>query len=280
MIFGIDGNWYLNRAYAIAGTKDPEQAVTYLFLSLMFKDALAVKAKRVFVAFDGPEVFRYKLYKKYKGNRDKHKENRGKDDTSNLIYSKSLPFLQGVLTLLEIPWEQHRDKEADDVLASSSYVYDKIVLGAQDKDLYGHLREGVRLFDSKIKVGSKYITHETVRKKLGIDPKHMELYQTLIGDSGDNIPGLKGVGPKTAQHICNTYGSINEWYKAADAETKLMLKRNKDKLALTRKLVTLRRDCPAHALQIPADIATRGVKVPNSVRQYLEFLYSRTKSLF
>lgn len=268
-----DGNWYLHRAYSIGSKANTTTAVFPLFLNMICRDALRNRATKYQIAFDGAKVFRYALYPNYKSTR---RETKG-DKTQNQIYTETLPYALQQMQELGISYVQRPDLEADDILASAAAnLPGKIVLGAKDKDLYQVIRPNVSLYISDAKPEPIHIKEADVKAKFGVEPKHMVLLQTIIGDKADNILGLKGYGAKRAADICNQYGSLNAWYKAASEKEKEMLRYNKEQLALNKKLVTLVTTEDVQVFKFPK---LDDPQLPKSVLAYVEFLY-KSRGLF
>lgn len=250
-IFCCDGNWYLHRAFNTLHTKRaPEIALPQHLMSMVVKDALAVKADYLLVAFDGPKVFRYDVYPGYKGDR---KEKKGSapvdsdDDHEKVDIYTYLPYVYKLFTCAGIVYYQPKKHEADDVLHSISVEYGSeysVVSGTQDKDAYQSLVQGsVRLYDAshKNKAGESdpiYIDAAMAEKYKGVKVSQMIDYQTLIGDKGDSIPAIYGMTPAKAAKILNQYGSIRNWYRE-DKESRKFLTVQQDNLKRNRTLVTL-----------------------------------------
>src|ERR1700748_1292518 len=205
-IFPVDGNWFLHRAFHTLHTNRPiEEALPFHLLSMVCKSALRVRANYLCVAFDGPKVFRYKVYEGYKeGRKGPVVENTDAENApaTGDVYD-FLPQIYNLFHELGILFFQPRTREADDVLASVVYKYASKYLidcGTCDKDGYQYLQPGVRLFDPSFKdktgktVG-RYITQEMGEERKGVACSQMVDYQTLIGDKGDSIPAIKGIGP-------------------------------------------------------------------------------------
>ncbi|QDH83385.1 exonuclease [Achromobacter phage Motura] len=282
MIF--DGNWYLHRAYSIAGEASPKEGVARLFLSLIARDALMNRCNKIAVAFDGDNVFRYAIYPEYKANRDKKKKESkkdGKQKSTDGIYTISLPFLQSVLTTLEIPWVQPPKHEADDVLASTAVFYHsqgiQVTLGAKDKDIHQVLRKGIRLYISDAKPEPKLVKHTTPNKKFQVPYRKMPLYQTLVGDAIDNIKGV--FGPAKAKALALKYKSLKE-IVAGEPDLKKTLIVNMERLKLNKRLVTLIRDQPCEAAKLPKNAHRRIAFSPQSLIDYCQYLYPKQKGLF
>ena len=138
--------------------------------------------------------------------------------------------------------------EADDIIASlvqcakQKGIQVKIV--SHDKDLYQLIDDGkVVLYDP---IKKEEIDEEKATKKFGIPPKLIGDYLALVGDSADNIPGVKGIGPKTAVKLLNAFGSLEKIYENLDrvtpARVQKLLRDGKESAFLSKKLVTLRDD--------------------------------------
>ena len=269
MNFLVDGNWYLHRAYSIAGQVDPKDAVAKLFVSLICKDALATRSKKLFVGFDGSDIFRYKLYKKYKANRS---EGSG-EQTDNLIYKISMPHVQNILNMIGISWLQEPEYEADDLLVSTSKLDGTFILGAQDKDYYQALNKRVQMYCS---VGNaRYITVKDCKAKFGLPPKKMVMYQSLIGDSIDNIPQI--LSPAKAKQLCLEYDSLQD---VEDPELKEFLLVNKARIQRNKKLVKLVTNVPGIPTSLKSDAHRKWSLAPRSLVNYVAFVNPKTKSLF
>ena len=287
VIYAADGNWILHRAFYSINPKQrkPEQALLYQFLHLLFKDALSVRATHFLLAFDGPRVFRYKLYPHYKANRNKNSAETEVREGFKDIY-EYLPFIQSILTELRIPWIQPDIFEADDALCSvvKKYATDKcfVYCGTQDKDSYQYLNSYCALYDSSHKVQGKIkpliIDTKKAEQIKGIPCSQMASYQCLIGDSIDNIPPI--MKPKQAKELLAKYGSIKHAIKSGyNLTTSLYdLRRN-------AKLVTLRSDVPIPNL---SELVVNKKELDNELKRslpsayfnYIEFVHPKARSLF
>jgi len=295
-ILAVDGNWVLHRAAFTLKTSRPiGEALAYKFVGMICKDALSVKANYLLVAFDGPDVFRYKVYPQYKESR---REGRGAPvDAENaepaLDVYQYLPDVYALLHKLGIIFFQPKTYEADDVLCSVAKFYGKdykVVCDTVDKDAYQYLESrNVCLYDpsAKGKDGKskpRYIYCEDAEKKKGVSVSQMVDYQTLIGDSGDSIPPIKGIGPARAKAILTKYGSIKNWHKKCKEDLEFITA-EADNIRRNRKLVKLCEDVlPPNELQEwklrKNDKVYKGDKfLSRSFHDYLLFLYPRTRGL-
>jgi DNA polymerase-1 len=292
-IYVSDGNWTLHRAAFTLRTNRPiGEALPYHFLSMIFKDALAVKANYILIAFDGPDVFRYKVYPQYKSAR---RENKGAPvDAENaepaMDLYQYLPDVYALLHKLGIIFFQPKTYEADDVLCSVAKAYGdryKVIGGTVDKDAYQYLTPNVRLYDSSAKGKDgkskpRYIDVAYAERKKGVKVSQMVDYQTLIGDSGDSVPPIKGIGPAKAKKILETYGSIKNWHKQCK-EDREFITAEADNIRRNRKLVKLVGDVlPPNELKEWKLRKNHLVDkfLSRSFHDYISFLYPRSKGLF
>ena len=141
--------------------------------------------------------------------------------------------------------------EADDLIAT--YVDKilsqgaKVTIVSSDKDLMQLYKKNVRIFDP---MKNKFINEEDVQKKFGVDSSKVIDVQALAGDSSDNVPGVPGIGVKTAAELINKYGNLETLLKSAQEikqnKRRETLLENKDKALISKKLVTLKHDAPVN----------------------------------
>jgi|GEM_PF-4919897 len=295
IVAAFDGNWYLNRAHHVLDVNDPEvgRKLAYLVTSMIMKDALAVRAAHVLVAWDGPSVFRYKLNPRYKinrrgGTKDKKDGTLGEDKTktSNPVY-EHLPLVQEYMDKAGIPWVQLKKYEADDILACVARLGSKgyrVYLMTKDKDSYQVLTKNVSLYIADRKIDGKnkpyVLTYSMAEEAKGIPCSRMVDYQTLLGDSIDNVVGLPGIGPVAAKKIVLKFESLNAWIESLEGEELAKVTAHMERLRLNRKLVKLDRKCydpdPSHMV-IPKH---KPQGYPKSFAAYVDFLYPKSKGLF
>jgi 5'-3' exonuclease len=288
-ILAVDGNWILHRCFTTLRTNRPiEEALPYRFLSMVAKDALAVRANYVLVAFDGPKIFRYKVYPLYKSARNEGKE-AGTGDVSNDAKGDVYQYLPNIYDLLMqvgMCFYQPTEYEADDVLCSVAAEYADeydIVCSTEDKDAYQYLKPGVRLYNSKNKgLDGKpapiYITHEKLYH--GISCDRMLDYQTLIGDRGDSIPTI--LTPKKAKAVIDAHENLNVWFHQSRDDERIFIRTHMEELRRNRKLVGL-----VPGILPPNEIeewkilkALPKIELPGIFHDYHSFVWPRTKGLF
>lgn len=293
-LFCVDGTWYLNRAYSVLVAQkqqpqDMHQAMAWMMLSMVCKDALAVRAHYLVVAFDGDRIFRYDLDPNYKRSRkEKHEEQNKKDPNyrgpgSGRAVYQYMPAVIETLNEAGIPWVQKDRYEADDICASASAMASPeltVVLGAGDKDSMQLVTGHVKMYASHTKPDPTWVDEKAVFKKFGVRPDQMIMYQTILGDGGDDIIGLSGYGPKTVQRICAQFATIKEWRQSLPEDKAKLVNMSVERLRMNKKLVTLVKDAwrpsSLEALRVP-----KSSKVKNKAfSNYQVWLYPRAKGLF
>lgn len=286
-IFVVDGNAYMHRAYATLKSSRPTAlAFPFHLTSMICKDALAVQAKHLLVAFDGPDNFRYDIFAGYKSARRERQGATGGGPASSTtgIYSH-LGAIKNYFVHSGIPYFMPDTFEADDVLCSIASKYSEdydVVCGTSDKDSRQFLKEGVRLYDSRHKNAEGkpdpiYITHEDVYD--GVSCERILDYQTLIGDRVDSIPSI--MGPKKAQAVLAAHRSLNAWASAATGKELDFIQIKAEEIRRNRALVKLSTealpdDSPV-AWKVPKDVPD--MDLPQSYYNYHAFC-NRARGLF
>lgn len=238
-VYLVDGSAYIYRAYhAIrplsTSTGLPTHAV-YGFTTILRRIIREKKPECLAVAWDtkGP-VFRHKLYSEYKANRPPMP-----DDLVSQI-----PYIHKIVDAYNILSMEHEDKEADDLIAAAvrRLAGDdcRVVIVSGDKDLLQLVSKNVILWDP---MNDRLMDEQKVQEKYGVSPVQLLDYLALTGDSADNIPGVPGIGPKTAQKLITAYGSLEGLYAAIDelkaSKMKERLVAHQNDAFLSRDLVRL-----------------------------------------
>ena len=248
----IDGSGYIFRAYyalpPLTRKSDglPTGAVSG-FCNMLFKlleDSKSSdnkhKPTHFAVVFDSArKTFRNDIYANYKANRSE-----APDDLA-----PQFEYIRKSVLAFNLPSVELLNYEADDLIAT--YVDQILEIGAKvtivssDKDLMQLFKKNVRIFDP---MKSKFISNEDVKNKFGVDPSKVIDVQALAGDSSDNVPGVPGIGVKTAAELINKYGSLEKLLSSASEikqnKRRETLTENKDKAIISKKLVTLKHDVP------------------------------------
>ena len=270
-VFGVDGNWYLHRVIhtQMFVPEDVAASQARRFLGMICNDAGAVGAKRLAVAFDGWKIFRYKLYADYKGTRTKDK-----DGTAG-VYDH-LQYIKDYLGTVGIQVVHKALYEADDILCTWAAIHPNFVGGSKDKDAYQYVRDGMFLYDSSAKPSPLKIRSVDVEEKLGLPPEMCLDYQTLVGDSIDNIPNL--MNKDQVKRGLLQYGSIENW-AAKSSGMRQWLKKHELNVKLNRKLVRLVPDVKGVG-PIPAMVWNDDPGITKGYHEFRKVAASRIKSLF
>ncbi|MDY0091497.1 MAG: DNA polymerase I, partial [Candidatus Vecturithrix sp.] len=194
------------------------------------------------VSFDlAAPTFRHELFEAYKAHRP--------DTPDELI--QQVPKIKAFLKAMNIPIYEMEGYEADDVLATLAKKAEqqgmKTVIVSSDKDLLQLVSENIVTLSERM--GHKVVyTPEKVKEKYGITPAQMQDFLGLVGDSSDNIPGIQGIGPKTASKLLEEFGSVENVLEHLDAvkSPKLQesLKQGKETALQSKFLATVKTDVP------------------------------------
>ena len=246
----IDGHSILNRAfYGVPDLTNSEGLHTnavYGFLNIMFKILDEEKADYLAVAFDlKAPTFRHKMYAEYKGTRKPMPEE----------LHQQVPLIKEMLTAMEIPLLMLEGYEADDLLGTIAKRMEKegmeVSIVSGDRDLLQLATEHIKIRIPKTKrTGTEIEDYNTaqVLEKYQVTPLQIIDLKALMGDASDNIPGIPGVGEKTAAKLIAAYGSIENAYAHVEEikpnKAKESLKNHYDLAQLSKELATIHIDSP------------------------------------
>ena len=247
----IDGHSILFRAFygmplAMTAPDGRHTNAVYGFLAIVGKVVEEEKPDFLAVAFDlAAPTFRHRLYPEYKGNRAPAPEE----------FHEQVPVMKQLLADMGIPVVTCEGWEADDILGTLASKAEKdgteVTILSGDRDLLQLADDHTRIVIPKTKGGQtayERYTPAEVQAAFGVSPEDFIQLKALMGDSSDNVPGLPGVGPKTALKIMQTFGSIESAHehvgeirpkKAMEA-----MRDHYDDLMLSLDLVTIRRNAP------------------------------------
>lgn len=241
-LFLVDGSAYLHRAFNALpplSTRQGEPTGALYGVAAMLRKLLEDQhPDLIAVIFDAPgPTFRHDLYPAYKANRP---------PLPPELVSQIEP-LRALVAALGLPWLEVADVEADDVIATLAHQATaadlRVVIVSGDKDLTQLLTDSrITLLDT---MKNSVTDTAVVLTKFGVPPARMGDYLALVGDSSDNVPGVPGVGPKTAAKWLQDYGSLDSLIEQADqvpGRAGESLRANLAQLRLSRQLVTLRDD--------------------------------------
>ena len=248
----IDGSGYIFRAYyalpPLTRKSDglPTGAVSG-FCSMLFKlledsksDENLQKPTHFAVIFDSArKTFRNEIYSDYKANRSEAPED----------LAPQFEYIRKSVLAFNLPSVELMNYEADDLIAT--YVDQilkkgaKVTIVSSDKDLMQLYKKNVRIFDP---LKNKFINEDDVFKKFGVDASKVIDVQALAGDSSDNVPGVPGIGVKTAAELINKNGNLETLLKSATEikqnKRRETLTENQDKALISKELVTLKHNAP------------------------------------
>jgi DNA polymerase-1 len=280
----IDGSGYIFRAYyalpPLSRKSDglPTGAVSG-FCSMLFKlledsraDDSIHKPTHFAVIFDSArKTFRNDIYSEYKANRT--------DAPDDL--APQFEYIRKSVAAFNLPSIELLNYEADDLIATYAKKITnagaKVTVISSDKDLMQLVSDKIRLYDP---MKSKVIGEKEVIEKFGVKPSQVIDVQSLAGDSSDNIPGVPGIGVKTAAELINKYKNLDTLLKKASEipqnKRRETLLENQDKALLSRQLVTLKDDVPVK--DEPSSFAFKDVNKENLFNFLREMEFNRLLS--
>lgn len=262
----VDGNSIMNRAfYGIMGsrmltTKDGTYTnAIYGFLAILFKLLEDVNPKYLVVAFDlKAPTARHKLYEGYKANR------KGMPDE----LAEQMPIIKEILRAMNIDIVEMEGYEADDVLGTLSRYGEKegleVIILSGDRDTFQLATDKTTIRIPHTK-GGKTETDEYNREKIiekyGLEPKQLIDVKGLQGDSSDNIPGVPGVGEKTALSLIQKYGSIENLYDKLEKGEDDLKGKQREKIEQNKELAFLSKVLGTINLEVPIQDTLEDFKV-------------------
>jgi DNA polymerase-1 len=260
----IDGNAILHRAYhalpPLTTKKGEPINAVYGFVSMLLKVVQDLKPTHIAVCFDRPEpTFRKKEFKAYQAQRPvMDKELSGQIEKTHRVtdafgipkYDKAgyeADDLIGTLALQATGKIKLKGQKKSSTLNIKSFI-DEVVIVTGDRDLLQLVNDKVKVFlPAKGLSEAKLFGTKEVIEKMGVNPELIPDYKALVGDQSDNYKGVSGIGPKTAIHLINKYGSVDTIYKSLKeipASTKEKLEKDKASAELSYKLATIVRNVP------------------------------------
>jgi len=243
-LFLIDGSGLIFRAfYALPPLTNPEGTPINAVLgycNMIINIVDTFKPDQLIVVFDTKrKTFRNDIYKSYKSNRVELPE--------ELI--PQFTIIREATKALDLPQIEMDGYEADDIIATYASKAEKqgiaVTIISSDKDLMQLVNKKTKMYDS---MRNNYIGTNEVKEKFGVDPSKVVDVQALAGDSVDNIPGVSGIGIKTAAELINTFGNLNNLFSQVDKikqpKRKQALIDEQDNALISKKLATLKKDVP------------------------------------
>ncbi|GBD35088.1 DNA polymerase I [bacterium HR36] len=228
--------------YALPRMTSPEGIPTNAIFGFA-GDLLRLRRKKpqfLVVVFDAPgKTFREEIYPAYKAQRPPIPED----------LQRQLPIIRDIITALRLPLLEMPGYEADDVIATIASHAEKqgydVLLCTNDKDCRQLISDRVRILNVRKDV---VLDRESLRQEWGITPEQVVDFLALVGDSVDNVPGVPGIGPKTASKLLQEFGTLNNLLanldKVKQPKLRQALRQHGKETQMARRLVELRRDVP------------------------------------
>jgi DNA polymerase-1 len=257
----IDGSSYIYRAFHaipyLSNSKGLPTNAVYGFAQMLLKVIKDFKTDHIAVAFDvkGPS-FRHKMYEEYKTHRISTDKSmlalglpavKSKEMPENL--KPQIPYIKELVKAFNIPVLELEGYEADDIIGTlSRHMKEKnieVIIIAADKDMLQLIDENTTIVDT---MKGKRFGIKEVMERFGIEPSLITEIMGLAGDSSDNIPGVKGIGEKTAAKLIQEFGTIENLLlnvdKVAEKGVREKLKKNAEDARLSRQLAAIDTHAP------------------------------------
>jgi DNA polymerase-1 len=251
-LFLIDGYALIYRAFfalinrPLVTSKGENTSATFGLARFLMKVQREYAPDYLGVVLDAGSSKRKERYPAYKATREKMPDE----------LRASLPRVRDLLDAFRVPVIELSDTEADDVIgtlalrAAEQGLEAVIVSG--DKDFYQLIREGVALLNpgrgGTTVVEEEWVDLRNASERLGVPPEHVTDYLALIGDASDNVPGAKGIGPKTALQLIGTFGSVDQVLartgEVTQKRAREAIEASAAEIALSKELVTIHTDLP------------------------------------
>ncbi|MCZ6563062.1 MAG: hypothetical protein O6948_09105 [Deltaproteobacteria bacterium] len=278
-LYLIDGSSYIFRAFFALppmsnSNKLPTHAI-FGFTTMTLRFLKEYQPEMLAVVLDaGRETFRNEIYHEYKSNRP--------EAPPDLI--PQFPYIRKILEAMNIPALELAGFEADDLIATLAKKFSsketEVVIVSGDKDLMQLVGDTTRILDT---MKSRWIGVEEVKEKFGVEPHQVVEVMGLMGDPTDNIPGIKGIGEKTAipliqkfQSLENLFDHLHDLDKVGikiSARVRKALMEGKEDALMSRKLATVRTDVPIHVdLE---ELRFQGISNENLRELYTELEFSQ-----
>ncbi len=260
-LYLIDGSAYIYRAYhairSLANSKGFPTNAAFGFTRMLIKLIEDRSPEYVVMFFDakGP-TFRHEIYQEYKANRPPMPED----------LSIQIPYIKEITHGFNIPVIEMQGFEADDLIGTFRYQAEKagffVVMVTGDKDFVQLVTDNAVIWDP---MKEKTIDIKTVRDDFGVEPYQMIDVMALSGDASDNIPGVPGIGPKTALSLIKTFGTVERLYERVHTITKKKQHENlvqyKEQAFMSKELVKINIDVP-----FPFNPENFNYKTPDNTR--------------
>jgi DNA polymerase-1 len=262
-LFLLDGSAIAYRSHFAFGANPlvnkagMETSACYGFLNQILRILKDEKPSRLAVVFDAPgPTFRHKMFEDYKATREKMPDE----------LKAQLPYIQQMVEAMNIPYIAKEGFEADDIIGTLAYRAQaqdmEVYMVTGDKDFMQLLKPNIYMYSLKKRDALDIINASGPEKKWGVPVERVVDMLALMGDSSDNIPGVPGIGEKTATKLIQNYGSMDDMYNNLDRIEPERIRKKlieyKDQAYLCRDLVTIDVDTP-----VEVDMESLRLEEPN-----------------
>jgi len=261
-LYLVDGSGYIFRAYhklpPLTNPAGTPVGALYGFTTMLLKLQQDLTDQEhpthLAVIFDAArKTFRSEIYPDYKAHRPPPPED----------LRPQFPLTRDAVTAMGIPCIESPGFEADDIIATyaeqAKALGWRVTIVSSDKDLMQLVDDKVDLFDG---MNNRHLGHQAVLDKFGVPPEKVIEVQSLMGDSVDNVPGVPGIGPKTAAELIQTYGDLETLLSRAEEIKQPKRRQNliefADQARISKELVTLKRD-----VELPVGLDTMEIRLPD-----------------
>ncbi|MEX5213847.1 MAG: DNA polymerase I [Nitrospiraceae bacterium] len=244
LLYLIDGSAYIYRAFfalpALTNSKGLQTNAIYGFTTMLAKILREHQPQGLAIVFDekGP-THRHEEFKAYKAQRPPMPDG----------MEAQIPYIHRVVEAFRIPVVRLQGYEADDLIGALARKAEQggydVAIVTSDKDMFQLLTPTVRIYDP---VKERWFTEADCRERFGVEPGRVVEVMGLVGDATDNIPGVKGIGEKTAAKLIAEFGTIEAMLSRLEEvkppKIKTLLTEQADMARLSRKLATIHVDAP------------------------------------
>lgn len=257
-LYLIDGNSYIYRAFyaikALSNSKGFPTNAIYGFTNMLLKIIKEKKPDGIVISFDSPaQTERHRIFEAYKAQR--------KETPGELV--RQLPAIRQITSAFNIKIFELPGYEADDLLSTIAVTAVKngatVFIVTGDKDMLQVVGNGVKIYDP---VKDRVLDEAYVIEKFGVGPERVAEFMALTGDAADNIPGIKGIGEKTAKELLLSFNSLEELLDHPERikaeRLRNLVSENRDIARLSKRLVTIDTNVP-----IDVDIKEFSIKEPD-----------------
>ncbi len=266
-LYLIDGTAYIHRAYhairSLSNSRGFPTNAVFGFARMLIKLMEERRPQYAVICFDakGP-TFRHEIYEAYKANRPPMPED----------MAAQIPYIKKVTEGFRLPTVERSGFEADDLIGTLAEKAERagftVVIVTGDKDFMQLVSDRVSIWDP---MKDRAVDVARIQEEFGLSPEQMVDAMGLAGDTADNIPGVPGIGMKTAVKLIGSYGSMEALYEQLDS---VAGKKQKENLAEYRDQAFLSRDLVRIRRSVPVDLSAEDFEVPEPDRDALFSLFT------